>query len=180
MKRKFWSLGSVLGLAIIILGLPALVYLIFLQDFGDKSPPFDELTIMSGQVENVELVDKYNSNDNVYDQDVYIKLRGLPTRFLYGEPYELEVYQALEEQGSFQLWVGRGEVWQVAVDSTVISSYQSRVAWGKSNTMVGKIFVSCFIGFFLAVFPGIYLYLRFKKARGPEYSMFQSHLKRSR
>ncbi len=167
--RRFWSVGLVVSLAIVALVSPALIYLIFQQDFGDRSPPFDDLTMLSGRVEWVKWMERENSDGNVYDYDVYLKLRELSTEFHYNEPHEYEVYRALTEHTSVQLWVYVGEVWQVAVDGTVISSYQSRVAWGKSNAMVGKIFVSSFAAFILDLVPVLYLYQRVKKARGFKY-----------
>lgn len=168
MKGKLWSIGLILCLAVLV-GSLALVYYIAAKPWSDDSPPpFDELKVVSGQVEYV----KWNEGGEYEHSSIEIKLRELPNGFLYWTPHirevDLALRKALKEHSSAKLWVALRyynypawsvvEVWQVAVDGIIISPYQSRVAWGKSNARLGKIIVSFFLVFFLTLIPGIYLY----------------------
>lgn len=176
MKRRCWSVGLVVPLAIII-GSLILAYYIVARPWSDERPPsFDELQVVSGQVEYV----KWNEGGEYEHSSIGIKLRELPNEFLflYWTPYihevDLALIKASRELSSIKLWValryynypawGILEVWQVAVDGVVISSYQDRVDWGESRVGLRKFLVVSFI-ILLDLIPGIILYQNLKKAR---------------
>ena len=154
MKRKFWSVGSIVALAILAGSLFSLYYIVTQVDFGVTPPPFSELKTVSGHVEYVQWRE-WGEMDSAME----IKIQGEPTPFQYFVPHKREVSRALQEGVTVQFWVDSHdfpEVWQAAVDGIIISPYQSRVAWGKSNARLGKIFVSSLL-FLLALIPSLYL-----------------------
>jgi hypothetical protein len=161
MNSRFWSAGSVLAIGLIISS-GLLVYFLTQRWWVESVPAFSELTVVSGQIEEVKAVDRYDSDNKIWDWDVYITLQTQPRRYLYWEPNEYEVYEALKEGGTATLWVDplSSEVWQVATDDRVVSSYQARFIWGQSNRRLGKIFVSFLIVSILGFLPAWYLYRR--------------------
>ncbi len=161
MNSRFWSAGSVLAMGLII-GSGLLVYFLTQRWWVESAPRFSELTVVSGQVEEVKAVDRYDWDNKTWDWDVYITLQTQPRSYLYWEPNEYEVYEALRGGGTATLWVDplSSEVWQVAKDDRVVSSYQARFTWGQSNRRLGKIFVSFLIVSILGFLPGWYLYRR--------------------
>ncbi|MBI4302861.1 MAG: hypothetical protein HY665_00775 [Chloroflexi bacterium] len=154
MKKKFWSAGSIIGLVILTGSLISLYYVVTRTDFGATPPPFNELTMVSGQVEYVKWRE-WGESDSLME----IKLRKLPTQFQYLKPHEDEVSRALQKGVIAQFWVDPhdSEVWQVAIDGIIISPYQSRVAWEISNARLGKTVVSIIL-LVLTLISGMYLY----------------------
>ncbi len=109
-------------------------------------PSFSDLRVVSGEVEFV----KRGGTDG--DDWVDIRLRGHPTLFWYWQPHDDRVYRALKERGRAELWVAEDpdkprwpwqepqfEVWQVASNGVVVSSYEDRVVWGESNDLIGRL-----------------------------------------
>jgi len=149
MKKHFWSLGSLLALTVIIGSFGLVCFVTQRWWGGEIAPAFSDLTSFSGEVVKLEFIDLYDSDSHIYDHDIYIWLRSYPTRYQDLEPHEHEVYQVLKGGSTVELWVDHTEVWHVATDGEVVSSYEARAAWGKSNDSFGKVFVSLLIALFL-------------------------------
>ena len=166
MKRKTWSVGSILCLSILV-GSFVLVIYIIASPWSDNRPPlFNDLNVVSGYVEYII----WNEGGEHEHSSIEIRLHDLPNEFLYWTPYLLEVHLALtkakRELSTVKLWValrhynyptwGVLEVWQAAVNGVVISSYEDRVDWGESHVVLRKSLVVSFI-LLIDLFAGMYL-----------------------